>query len=134
MEIYRSAGVSGNPCDEFDIQDLEQQLAVKLPAAYKAFLMIAGNGFSPFEGSHYALEDDLAELQRAGKRIIETGGKTAPDYTIAFFVHQGFVTRFFFLNDGDDPPVFECVEHSCVEQIAPRFSEFLQQEVPKVDL
>jgi hypothetical protein len=128
IEHYRRAGVTGAPCDEFDVQDLEQQLAIRFPVAYKAFLLVAGNGFTPFEGSHYALEDDFAELQRAGKQILQTYGKQAPAGAFVFFVHQGFVVRLFLLNDGEDPPVFECVDGSPIEQLSPRFSEFLMQE------
>jgi hypothetical protein len=129
IDLLRRGGVSGTPCDEFEARDLEQSLRVKFPVPYKAFLLIAGDGFASFEGSHDALEDDLVELQRTGKRIMEADGNIAPGGILTFFVHQGFVVRFFFLNDGNDPAVFEQVEHSEIKQICPHFSEFLFGEI-----
>jgi SMI1 / KNR4 family (SUKH-1) len=130
MAVLRDGGVSGEACDEWEVRDLEAQLRVELPAAYKAFLLLAGRGFGPFEGSHYAVEDDLASLQRAGDRIFRGDGSELPGGAFVFFVHQGFVVRYFVLDDGADPAVFEYVEHwPPVEQLAARLSGFLLQEV-----
>jgi hypothetical protein len=130
MEILRRGGVAGEPCDRWKVRDLEQQLGVEFPAAYRAFLRIAGRGFQPFEGSHYAVEDELADLQRAGRRIFQSDGGDLPGGAFVFFVHQGFVIRFFLLDDGPDPAVFEYVEHRPpARQLAARFSEFLLREV-----
>ena len=129
MTVLRGGGVSGEPCDEWEVRDLEQQLRVEFPAAYRAFLHLAGHGFGPFEGSHYAVEDDLAELQRTGRRIFRADGGDLPGGAFVFFVHQGFVVRFVLLDDGPDPAVFEYVEHwPPVKQLAAKFSEFLLHE------
>src|SRR6266436_4346699 len=69
ITIFRNSGVAGIPCSEWEISDVQRELGVELPPAYKAFLAIAGNGFEPLEGSLYAGEDNLSELQRAGRRI-----------------------------------------------------------------
>jgi len=69
LAILRDGGVWGEGCDEWQIADVEQQLRVELPAAYKAFLLLAGQGFAPFEGSQYAIEDDLAAMQVEGKHM-----------------------------------------------------------------
>jgi hypothetical protein len=53
VSMFRNAGVAGNPCDEWEIAELQRQLGVKLPPAYKAFLTLAGQGFAPLQGSHY---------------------------------------------------------------------------------
>jgi hypothetical protein len=43
-----------------------------------------------------------------------------------FLVHQGVAVWFFLLASGDDPAVYEYVEHSPpANQLAPHFSEFL---------
>jgi hypothetical protein len=89
MAVLRDGGVAGEPCDEWQVRDLEQQLGAELPPAYKAFLLLAGNGFGPFVGSHHAVEDDLAGLQRAGRRIYRCDGRDLPDGAFVFFVHQG---------------------------------------------
>jgi hypothetical protein len=133
VSILEKAGVVGEPCDEWQVQDAEQQLRVKLPPAYKAFLLIAGQGFGPFEGSHYAFEDDLAELQRVGRRILQRDQAELPPDAFVFFVHQGFVVRFFLLDEDDDPAVNEYVEYERpgkpVKQLARRFTDFLLHEI-----
>lgn len=130
LAVLREGGVIGEPSDEWQVHELEQHLHVQFPAAYKAFLLLAGNGFPPFEGSHYALEDDLPELQRAGERIALRDGHNLPSGAFVFFAHQRVAARFFFLNDGDDPAVFEYVERcSASKQLASCFSEFVLGEV-----
>jgi hypothetical protein len=135
MSVLDAGGVSGSRCDEWAVRDLEQQLDVALPPAYKAFLLLAGQQFGPFEGSHYALdadegENDFWELQRAGRRIFQRDGHHLPSDAFVFMVHQGYAMRFFLLNDGDDPAVYEYVEGwPPVKQLAPTFSTFLFQEI-----
>jgi hypothetical protein len=126
VAMLQCAGIIGNPCDEWQVRDIEKQLRVELPPAYKAFLLLAGQGFEPFEGSHYALEDDLAELQRAGRRISHKDRADLSSEAFVFFIHQGVAVRFFLLDSSDDPAVYEYVEHSPpAKQLAPRFSDFL---------
>ncbi len=134
MSILKRDGVTGSPCDEWQVTDLEQELHLELPAAYKAYLLLACQGFEPFEGSHYAVEDDLAELQRAGQRILRREGNKLRTDAFAFLVHQGYAVQFFLINDGADPAVFECVENwPPVKQLAAHFSEFLSQKVREWD-
>jgi hypothetical protein len=132
VSVLQSAGVTGAPCDEWQVQDIEEQLGVKLPAAYKAFLLLAGQRFGLFEGSHYAVEDDLAELQRAGRRIARRAGVELPIEAFVFFVHQSVAVWFFLLDSGDDPAVHEYVEHSPgARQLAAHFSDCLLQQLGK---
>jgi hypothetical protein len=128
----RDFGVSGAACDEWTVQDLEQQFSVELPPAYKAFLILAGNGWEPLEGSHYAIEDDLANLQRSGQRIMKHGGGKLPDDAFVFLVHQGYACNFFLTQDGEDPPVYESVEGTPqVRRVAARLTEWLVAELSR---
>lgn len=130
IAMLRSAGVTGDSCDEWQVKDVEQTLGVELPPAYKAFLLLAGRGFGPFQGSQYAIEDDLSELQRAGASIFRSDRMTLPASAFVFFVHQGVAARFFLLGSDNDPAVFEYVERwPPAKQLAPSFSEFLLGEV-----
>jgi hypothetical protein len=129
-------GVTGDPCDEWQVHDLEQQLKVSLPAAFKAFLLLAGQSFRPFDGSFYLLDPETfdwhspRDLQQRANWIMQKSGQSPPPDAFVFFVHFGTAFRFFFLNDGDDPPVFEFVEKSTrATQLARRFSDFLLDEV-----
>lgn len=134
MATLSEGGLVGEPCDEWEVSDLEQHFQVKLPSAFKAFLMLAGKWFDPFVGSQYILERDgfydAIELQQAAQRMLQRDGNKLLRDAFVFFVHQGVALRFFLLNDGDDPPVFEYVEHDPpAKQVATRLSEFLLSEV-----
>ena len=124
--LFRNSGVAGNPCDESVIDDLQRRLGVKFPPAYKAFLLLAGQGCQALEGSRYAVEDDLAELQRAGRRIAAHEKASLPVGAFVFLVHEGYACQFFLLHDMDDPAVFECVEGlGPPRPVSLRFSEWL---------
>jgi hypothetical protein len=130
ISSFREAGVTGIPCDEWEITQLQQDLGLELPPAYKAFLAIAGNGFAPLEGSHYALKDDLSELQKDGQRIAAREKSTLPAGAFVFLVHQGFACLFFVLHDMDDPAVFECVEGGGPPRaVSLRFSDWVREQL-----
>jgi hypothetical protein len=69
---------------QWAVRGLEQQLGVEFPPAYRAFLLVAGNGCEPLEGSHYAVEDDLCSkatgANRAPRRV------PAPRFLCALFL------------------------------------------------
>src|SRR5687768_2308041 len=98
-----AAGISGEPCDEWAVRDLEQQLGVSLPPAYRAFLLVAGNGFPTWVGSHHTVDDDLPELQRMAGRLLRERGSSLPTDAFVFLIHQGAAVQFFFFGDGHDP-------------------------------
>ena len=128
----RDLGLNGEACDEWTVRDLEQQLRVELPPAYKAFLAVAGNGWEPLEGSHYAIEDDLADLQRSGQRIMKHDGAKLPDDAFVFRVHQGYAFNFFLAQDGEDPPVYEYVEGMPpVQRVAARLTDWLAEALSR---
>lgn len=130
VALLRDYGVNGERCDEWAVRDLEQQLGVELPPAYKAFLVVAGNGCEPLEGSHYAVEDDLASLQHTARRIMKRDGADLLTDAFVVLVHQGYAFNFYLLNDGEDPAVYEYVQGMPpVRQVAARFSEWLSNEV-----
>ena len=130
VSTFRKAGVAGIPCTEVDISDVQRELGVELPPAYKAFLTIAGNGFEPLEGSLYAVEDDLCELQQAGRRIAADQKTALLPGAFVFLVHQGFACLFFVLHDMDDPVDFQCVEGSGAPRpISKRFSEWVLEQL-----
>jgi hypothetical protein len=120
------------PIPERIVADTEAALGVALPPAYRAFLLLAGRGCGPLEGSQYAIEDELAELQRVGRRIATGAKTTLPDGAFVFLVHQGFVCLFFLCDESDDPVVYECVKGlGPPRSTSLRVSEWLSSEVAK---
>jgi hypothetical protein len=130
--ILHAAGVIGEPSDEWAVRDLEQQLGISLPAAYRAFLLVAGHGFPAWAGSHHAIDDDLPELQRRAVRLLSKRGCTLPSDAFAFLIHQGAAVQFFLINDGEDPTVFQWVDFvdpRPIERIAQNFTAFVAESV-----
>jgi hypothetical protein len=128
VTALRAAGISGDPCDERTLRDLEQQLGVVLPAAYRAFLLVAGRGFAAWTGSHHALDDDLPELQRMAARLLKKRGTSLPSDAFVFLVHQGAAVQFFLLGDGDDPAVYEWVDSAeprPIKRVGQSFTSFV---------
>lgn len=109
VEQYRSLGLSGGPWDAKSIDRLEKHLGLPIPAAYRAYLEIAGSSppteliGSDCHGSYlFNLREWAIELlsESAGSLIL-------PDDAIVFLMHQGY--QFFYIRaDGKtaDPPVF----------------------------
>jgi SMI1 / KNR4 family (SUKH-1) len=129
LSLLRDSGVKGIPCEEDDIDKIEHELGIELPPAYKAFLLLAGQGFKPLEGSHYTVDDDLAQLQLAGQSVASDAKTSLPAGAFVFLVHQGFACLYFLLHDFDDPAVFECVEGlGPPRPISLRFSDWLLQQ------
>ena len=75
------------------------------------------------------MDDGLAELQRRGISVAQKDGAILPDDSFVFFVHQGFVVRFFLLDDGENPAVYEYVEKwPPAKCLARTFTQFVADE------
>ena len=121
VNLLCAAGVTGEQCDEPTVRDLERQLGLALPAAYREFLLTAGRGFPTWAGSQHAIDDDLPELQRSGKRLLEGCGGRLPADAFVFLIHQG---------DGDDPAVYQWVdlaEPEPIEGVGRNFTGFVAE-------
>jgi hypothetical protein len=131
-KALHASGIIGEPCNENMIRDLEQQIDVKLPAAYRAFLLVAGRGFPTWQGSHHTFDDIMGlddrrpPLQSWGDSLLKRHGSRLPDGAFVFFIHQGAALEFFLLDGGDNPAVFEWVDFQLpqpIKQVAPSFTE-----------
>lgn len=116
------------PSDPFDVADAFRDFHSELPAAYLAFLTIAGNGFAPFEGTLHTLDDQLCALQRSVPRMAKDDAGVPSD-AFVFFAHQGFAFRYFLLSAEQNPPVFEFVKgrEPTNNKLSPSFVDFIQQ-------
>ncbi len=97
-------------CTPQEIAELEQQLKLELPLAYKEFLLYAGKGLGSFEnGSRIFYDDDvgLIELQQIAREFLAEDDfpQKLPDDAYVFWMHQGYMFCFFRTSEGDNPPV-----------------------------
>lgn len=126
---YADLGFSGEPCSSAEVQALEHQFQIRLPAAYRAFLLFMGRRpDESFDGSDCAYRH-LAGLRTGAERLLLESGQPfslrGQDFT--FFMHQGYQFLFFPCDDAsDDPPVYHYLEQEpATEKVYERFSDWM---------
>lgn len=125
-------------CSEEEIKELEKEVNLKLPLAYKEFLRWAGNGLGSFEtGSDFYYEQDLVHLQTVAKDLLEENkvSEKLPNDAFVFWGHHGYQFAFFCASGGDNPPVHYYLEAKEGEEekikwnYQPQFTDFLLVEM-----
>jgi hypothetical protein len=110
---YEAMGLEGTPASPDEIAALEQQMGVKFPAAYKAFLFILGrDGGSDFIGSDCTIRHLLKLRGRAEDLLRRCGSQyTLPEKAVVYLMHQGY-SFFYFVADqtSEDPAVYAYLE------------------------
>ena len=97
-----------NACTPQEVAELEREIGLKLPLAYKEFLLWAGKGLGVFEeGSTFYYDQDLIELQQTAREFLieDNFPKELPDDAFVFWMHQGYMFCFFRMSEGDNPLV-----------------------------
>jgi hypothetical protein len=113
VERYEAIGLEGTPASPEEVAGLEQQLGVKFPAAYKAFLLILGrDGGSDFIGSDCTISH-LPKLRGWDENLLQRCGSlyTLPELAFVYLMHQGY-SFFYFVADqtSEDPAVYAYLE------------------------
>jgi hypothetical protein len=111
LEVINSHEVQG--CTEAEIQALEDTLQIKLPEAYREFLVWGGKGTIEFlRGSTWRyFKGNFVDLQIESKDLlIENHPLELPINTYIFLAHQGSIFFFFLLTEGDNPVIYKFME------------------------
>jgi hypothetical protein len=129
IDRYRAIGLTGGPMDSASIARLEKHLGLPIPAAYRAYLAIAGNSPPPELVGSDCHDHYLFELRDAAIELVKESGDPfeLPDDAIVFLMHQGY-QFFYFQADGvtNDPPVYYYFENRpAVERPYERFSDWV---------
>ena len=123
------------PCSSEEVTQLEEHLKIKLPRAYREFLLTMGKYFGPSCVGTECCYDDLFDLLETAEKILIFNKLpiSLPNDAFVFTMHQGYQFGFLRLSEGDDPPIYwynECkqpfVDFDC---IYPTFSFYLSEEV-----
>jgi len=97
-------------CTDAEIDQLEQQIGLAFPLAYREFLAWAGHDagelFHPDEEYAY---DDLLELQTIAQDIVQQSGfpDPLPNDRIVVQLYWGMQFAFICASEEQDPPVYE---------------------------
>jgi len=100
------------PCSDQEVKELENELGLKLPIAYREFLLWGGNGAGSFmQGSDFRYES-LFAIQQIAKEMLEEDNSPdrLPADAFIFWMHGGYMFSFFRASEGDNPPVHHYCE------------------------
>ena len=103
---YRALGLSGTGTTSDEVDDLERQLGVTLPAAYRAFHLILGrDGGQDFIGSDCTVGSVPALREPAAALLRSSGSEfRLPTSDVVFLMHQGYSFAYFVADGGQDDP------------------------------
>ncbi|QHS58054.1 SMI1/KNR4 family protein [Chitinophaga agri] len=93
-------------CKSSDVKKIENFFNITLPSKYKDFLYAMGRDGDKFMRGSSAFYSEILYLREDFIDILQERNRILPDETFVFWSHQGYQFAFFFLNDGDDPPVY----------------------------
>ena len=118
-------------CSIPEIVDLEKELNIFLPEAYREFLLWMGRGTGKFLQGSEVTYKDLVKIQGWVNELLEERElPLLPTNAFVFYIHQGYQFAYFLLNGEDDPKVYffdECITKG-VELLREPYSEWLTTE------
>ena len=118
-------------CETYEVVNLEKQLGIFLPEAYKEFLLWMGKDPSIFlRGSEIEYQCLVKIQQRANELLNERDLKPLSYNAFVFYIHQGYQFSYFLLDENEDPDVyfFDEVITKGVECLNVSYSKWLATE------
>lgn len=118
------------PCQESEVEEIEQRLGEALPAAYREFLLWMGKDGGGLLGSAQFYYPDVLELRDEAQEILQGSAATValPDDAFVFCIQQSVLVHFMRLSEGANPPIYtynEMDDTTVFSTTAASFSEFL---------
>lgn len=118
------------PVQDKEILKMENAIRRRLPKIYKEFLKWSGHGLLNLLDMDTWHSSNLELLQTY---IFRTFGKLLSPHTYVFLVYGGKKEfDIFYLNEGDDPPVYHCKQDGgglIITKVNESFSDYLIQAI-----
>jgi hypothetical protein len=108
LESVRKTPVGAKSSPEEEIQQLQEKLGLKLPEAYKEFLLWAGSDGGPLYSDSCYLGAVMGCNREDAEEILreDQSSEILPEDAIVFTVHHGgYAFCFIRASEGNDPPV-----------------------------
>lgn len=95
-------------CSDDEIQEIERQLKLSFPEAYKEFLRWMGKDGGPILKGSDCFYKHLLYLRAWADELLKENNLFGilPANSFIFFMHQGYQFAFMYLEDGDNPPIY----------------------------
>jgi hypothetical protein len=99
-------------CTPADIALVAGVFGRPLPRCYEEFLRIMGRGAGRFLASTDCFFPAVLELNDAARQLAadSLGEIEVPPNCLVFSMHGGYEFEYFTAGEGDDPPVYQCLE------------------------
>lgn len=128
-----SRGCKLRGCSTREISKIEGSFNLKLPLFYKEFLFSMGKNAGRFMEGSSAFYDEIFDLREGSIRLLSDDNfKPLPDNVFVFWMHQGYQFAFFYLDQGDNPPVYYYYEGENYEDFERKencFTDFLESQL-----
>lgn len=119
------------PCTQDEIDQLEQEMAVKFPAVYKEFLLWCGRKLGRVvwdDRFYYPFQPSMKEEAIEPFKLYQRGKSINLENVVVILTHEGSSYLFILTNEGDDPPVYLLENDGTVTLYFPHYSDYLYVE------
>jgi hypothetical protein len=107
QKILIGRGEKLKPASKDKIDGIEKDYQVVLPAEYKKFLTLMGNGAGNFMLGSSVFLNELVDLRSGTIELCEENNiPIIPNNAFVFWMHQGYQAAYFNIGESDDPPVY----------------------------
>ena len=134
LEVYlERKGCDLKACSGKDVAKIEEFFKIELPAFYKEFLLTMGKSAGQFMRGNSVFYNEIFDLREGSIELLnENDFKELPENTFVFWMHQGYQFAFFYLDQGDNPPVYFYYEGKTKDNFELKensFSNFLEKQL-----
>jgi SMI1/KNR4 family protein SUKH-1 len=120
-------------CSMREVAKIETFFSVKLPLAYREFLVSMGKDAGTFMKGSSVFYNEIFELKEGSIELLkEDNFKPLPGNAFVFWMHQGYQFAFFNLDEGDNPPVYFYYQGEGYEDFERKedsFTDFLEKQL-----
>lgn len=130
MMGHLTAHYTGVPCTKAEVEILQQHYSIKLPEAYKQFLLQMGKGAGVYDvGSDWEYSWLLTMKAAADNMLLAEGLPSLSQNAFVFWMHQGYQFCFFYAGEeASDPKVYyfnECFSKAGVVDLSLNLTQLL---------
>lgn len=106
-KALKARGETLKPLQIKQIEQIESEFHVVLPRVYKDFLLLMGRGAGNYMQGSSIFYPEVFQLHEATLELIsENQLPPLPPDGFVFWMHQGYQSAYFKVNEGDDPSVY----------------------------
>jgi hypothetical protein len=123
LSRYGLLGLGGAPFTPAEVASFERHLGLPLPAAYRAYLLLAGQWPPAALAGSHCHGRHLYTIRDAAEKLLRECGNPfdLPANAIVFWMHQGYQFEYFLADGAEDPETFYYFEG---KKTADRHSSF----------